>query len=83
MAQRPRSAGVLLAVLVMRRMKSGWSEDDCNKLKALVAGGPSPYRASVALGRSLPSIKNKARELGCRFPTLHSIKSRAREILAR
>jgi|SRR3954463_10420679 hypothetical protein len=72
-----------LRSLAMRRVKSGWSEGDRNKLKALVASGASPYRASVALGRSLHSTKNKARELGYPFPTLQSIKSRVREILRR
>jgi len=67
----------------MRRVKSGWSEDDCKRLKAFVAAGASPYRASTALGRSLHSTKNKARELGCPFQTLQSIKNRTREILRR
>jgi len=66
---------------LMRRQKRGWTEQECEKLKALVNAGASPFRAAGALHRSVNSVKSKARELGCPFQLLRSVKAKVRELL--
>jgi hypothetical protein len=66
----------------MRQSNREWTAEDSEKLKALVRAGASPFRASVALSRSMMQVKKKARELGYPFPSLRSMKARTREILA-
>jgi hypothetical protein len=66
----------------MRQGNREWTPEDSEKLKALVRIGASPFRASVALSRSMMQVKKKARELGCPFPHLRAVKARTREILA-
>lgn len=66
----------------MRQTSRSWTEQDCEKLRALVRAGASPFRASVALGRSAQIVKHKARALGCPFPHLREVKSRTRELLS-
>jgi hypothetical protein len=65
----------------MRQGKRGWTEDEITKLKALVRAGASPFRVSVALGRSRAHIRAKAREIGCPFPSLREVKKKTRDIL--
>ncbi len=65
----------------MRQGKRGWTEEELEKLKALVKAGASPYRASVALGRSRAHVRIKAREIGYPFPHLREVKTKTREIL--
>ena len=67
----------------MARGKKGWTPEECEKLRALVRAGASPYRASVALARSVFPVKNKARELGCPFAHVRDVKNRTRAILAK
>jgi len=50
-------------------LRRAWSEEDNQKLQALVASGASALRASVALKRSLAKTKMQARHLGTPFPT--------------
>jgi len=69
--------------LAMRQGKREWTEADSEKLKALVRSGASFFRASVALGRSTMQVRKRARELGCPFPDLRSVKIKTREILDR
>src|ERR1700752_3055497 len=66
----------------MRQGKREWTPEESEKLKALVRTGASPFRASVALSRSIMQVKKKAREVGCPFPHLRDVKARTREILA-
>ena len=61
--------------------KKAWSQDDCERLKALVSSGASPLRASLALKRSVAVTKNKARELGVPFRTENEMKKERRQIL--
>jgi hypothetical protein len=65
----------------MRNKRKAWTEADCERLKAMVAAGASVMRASVALGRPLIAIRNKARELGLRFPTEFETRRKIRKIL--
>jgi hypothetical protein len=55
-------------------MSQAWTNDDCEKLKALVKAGVSPSRAGVTLGRSTLIVRRRARELGCSFPHLHDLR---------
>lgn len=55
-----------------------WTDDDLDKLRALVASGASAFRASAALKRSKPIIRLKARELGVPFPTEAALRAKRR-----
>jgi hypothetical protein len=65
----------------MRQLQREWTAQDCEKLKALVHQGATPFRTSAALRRPLQMVKNKARELGCPFPPLRSLRAKTRAIL--
>jgi hypothetical protein len=65
----------------MRDHQRKWTTEDCEKLKALVQQGASAFRASAALRRSVPTVKNKARELGCPFPLLQGVRAKTKAIL--
>jgi hypothetical protein len=60
--------------------KKVWSENDAERLRALIASGASALRASVALKRSLSVTKLKARELGVPFPSEAELKAKRRQI---
>jgi hypothetical protein len=66
----------------MRQGKREWTPEESEKLKALVRTGTSPFRASVALSRSIMQVKKRAREVDCPFPHLRDVKARTRKILA-
>lgn len=65
----------------MESRKKAWSQDDCERLKALVLSGASPLRASLALKRSMAVTKNKARKLGMPFRLENEMKRKRRQIL--
>jgi hypothetical protein len=65
----------------MRHLQRKWTAEDCEKLKALMHQGASPFRASAALRRPLQMVKTKARELGCPFPPLRSLRAKTRAVL--
>jgi GcrA cell cycle regulator len=47
-----------------------WTAEEDEQLKAFVARGASIIRAAAALKRKKGSIRERARKLGCPFPTL-------------
>jgi hypothetical protein len=54
----------------MRRpITSPWSDEQIATLKVLLKAGATPLRAAAALGRSMVSVKAKARLLGSPFPS--------------
>jgi hypothetical protein len=57
-----------------------WSEEEVDRLKALVASDASALRASVILNRSLKQIKTKARELGVPFQSEAELRIKRRQI---
>jgi hypothetical protein len=57
-----------------------WTEEDDERLKALIASGASALRVSVALKRSLPVIRKKALLLGTPFPNASELRARRRQI---
>ena len=65
----------------MQSRRKAWSQDDCERLKALVSSGASPLRASLTLKRSMAVTKKKARQLGVPFLTENEMKRKRRQIL--
>ena len=64
----------------MKSISKAWSEQDVDKLKALVESGISALRVSVALKRSRAVVKLKARALGIPFPTEAELRAKRRQI---
>jgi len=52
---------------MMRRLSRRWTDEDTELLKKLHAVGASALRTSLALKRSVPYIRARARELGIPF----------------
>jgi serine/threonine-protein kinase RIO1 len=59
---------------VRRSHKTVWTEEENDRLKAMVAKGVSIARASVAFQRSIISIRNQARKLGTPFPLTREVR---------
>jgi hypothetical protein len=53
-----------------------WTDQDSERLKALVASGASALRAAAIFNRTLPSIKEKARKLGTPFPSVQEARKK-------
>jgi hypothetical protein len=47
-----------------------WTPEDDERIRIFVAQGASLIRAVAALKRKRPSVAERARKLGCPFPTL-------------
>jgi hypothetical protein len=58
----------------VRRHKAVWTEENNERLKAMVAAGVSVARAAVAFKRSLVSVRNQARKLGTPFPHVREVR---------
>jgi hypothetical protein len=52
------------------RKSKPWTAEDDEKIRSFVAKGASAFRAGVALKRSRHAVYERARELGCPFPTI-------------
>ena len=50
-----------------------WTDEEIEKLKGLIAAKASAARASVILKRTQNSVKNKAREVGLKFPAVQRL----------
>lgn len=48
--------------------KRSWSDDEFERLKALVSSGVSALRVSVVLKRPIKAVKLKAKAIGTPFP---------------
>ena len=46
------------------------TKEDDKQLRALVGQGASIFRAAAAMKRRIPAVRNRARKLGCPFPTI-------------
>jgi uncharacterized protein (DUF2147 family) len=53
-----------------------WTVEEDEKLKAFLARGASIIRAAAALKRKKASVRERARKLGCPFPTLAEAKKK-------
>jgi hypothetical protein len=56
-------------VAAMRALVQRWTFEDDERLKELVAKGASLVRAAAALRRRQAVVRERARKLGCPFPT--------------
>jgi GcrA cell cycle regulator len=57
---------------IMLSRNRPWTEEDNERLKAFVAKGASMIKVAAALRRTTISVRNRARSLGCPFPTLRA-----------
>ncbi len=53
-----------------------WTAQESQRLKELVAGGATPFRAAAALKRSIVSVTNQARKLGSPFSPITEIRKK-------
>ena len=58
-----------------------WTEEDAERLKALISSGASAVRASAALKRPLTTVKLKARKMGMPFPHDRELKMQRQRML--
>jgi GcrA cell cycle regulator len=58
-----------------------WTEEDAERLKALIQSGASAVRASAALKRPLTTVKLKARKMGMPFPHDRELKKKRQRML--
>jgi GcrA cell cycle regulator len=54
----------------MRKTKVSWSDEDNERLRALVAAGATAIRAAGVFNRSTAAVKTQARKLGTPFPPI-------------
>ncbi|GIQ75359.1 hypothetical protein BraRD5C2_38000 [Bradyrhizobium sp. RD5-C2] len=59
-----------------------WTDEEIERLKAMIAAGASATRIAVALRRPIESVYDRARRLGLRLPTRTEERRRARNLLA-
>ena len=57
-----------------------WTDQDVERLRALVGSGASALRVSVILKRSLSMIKKKAHDIGAPFPSEAELRAKRRFI---
>jgi hypothetical protein len=53
-----------------------WTQDEDERLKALVAQGASVVKVAAALKRRIISVRARARALGCPFPPLRVVRQK-------
>jgi hypothetical protein len=58
--------------MALRSIYRPWTPDDDERIKGFVAQGISIVRAAAALKRKQIAVRNRARKLGCPFPTLNA-----------
>jgi hypothetical protein len=59
-----------------------WTEEDNNRLKAMVAQRVSIARAAVTFKRSLIAVRNQARKLGTPFPYVREVRQKYTDVLS-
>jgi serine/threonine-protein kinase RIO1 len=55
---------------VPRRKKAAWTDQENERLKALVAQGVSIIRAAATFKRTILSVRTQARKIGSPFPPM-------------
>jgi serine/threonine-protein kinase RIO1 len=58
------------------RGRKPWTEEENNRLKAMVAQGVSIARAAVVFKRSLITVRTHARKLGTPFPHVREVRQK-------
>lgn len=56
-----------------------WTQEQDEKLRALIASGTSALRAAAALKRGTSSVRIRARKLGVPFPTVREVRRKIAE----
>jgi hypothetical protein len=59
-----------------RGKKAVWTDEDNERLKALVAQGVSVIRAAATFKRSITSVRTQARKLGSPFPPMKQFRKK-------
>jgi serine/threonine-protein kinase RIO1 len=62
--------------MAKRATKVTWTEEQEQRLVALVEEGATPTRAAASLKRNIMAVRNKARSLGKPFPLLKDVRKR-------
>jgi hypothetical protein len=57
-------------------MRPVWTKADDECLRAFVAQGASTVRVAAALHRTIPSVRDHARKIGCPFPRLSAARQK-------
>jgi hypothetical protein len=60
----------------MKVMRTAWTEEDNDRLRALVASGASKLRSAASLKRTLASVAAQARKLGVPFAPLREVRKK-------
>ena len=60
----------------MQRLIRPWTPEDDERIRTFVAKGVSALRASAALKRNKQVVVERARKLGCPFPTLKETRAK-------
>jgi hypothetical protein len=66
----------------MRPLTRRWTLEDDELLKDLAARGASLVRAAAALKRKKPTVRERAKKLGCPFPPLHATRKKLAKVIA-
>jgi hypothetical protein len=56
--------------------KAPWTEDENERLRALVAEGVSIVRAAAVFNRKMVAVRNHARRLGTPFPRMNEFRKK-------
>jgi hypothetical protein len=64
--------------MIRSRKQLSWTEEEDAAIRSLVAKGASDFRASAALKRSRATVRDRARMLGCPFPTIKEARQKLR-----
>jgi hypothetical protein len=56
--------------------RNGWTAEENEWLKAMVAEGATAFRAAAAFGRTSLSVRNQARKLGTPFPPMREVRKK-------
>ena len=59
-----------------RNQPWAWTEQEDERLRALVAQGASVVKVAAALKRKIVSVRMRARALGCPFPPLRVVRQK-------
>jgi hypothetical protein len=66
----------------MGHLNTPWTDEDNDRLKALVAQGVSIARAAVTFKRSIMAVRHQARKLGTPFPKTHEVRRKLADALS-
>jgi hypothetical protein len=62
--------------MALRPLLRPWTPGDDERVRGFVANGISIVRAGAALNRKQVSVRDRAKKLGCPFPTLEAARKK-------